>query len=1229
MLDLNIAPYRDDFDAEKNFHKILFRPGYPVQSRELTQIQSILQNQIKSFGDHIFKNGSMVIPGNVRHDLGVKAVRITVTPGIVASDWVNKRLFGVESEVTVHVIKTEQTGNDVVAYVKTVANGITNNALDLLADDEPVEFLDDGGAVPVGSTILSGAVTDASLGFVNEGIYYVNGYFVRVDAQSVILSSTSKTPSCKVGLVLSEEIISESDDSSLLDPALGSSNENAPGAHRQKLSLVLTKYNTGEETDPSFILLFQLDAGELIRLVSFSTYSELMKTMARRTYEESGNYTVVPYDIQLKEQNPVAAALDLFVTKGSAYVGGYEIDNQFNRMTAEIDKARETKLINNALLRTKIGNYFFAADTYGLPRSWSYIELHDNSLPLLSTGTATAGATTSITDTGKAWIPNEFVGMKVFVTSGTGAGQAATITSNTATVLTIDTVSVAFAASSVYEIRPTAKLLLNGTSSSGSTTTLVVAGTPWTVNQFAGKMLFVKTAGGAGYYARITSNTNNSLTFPAIAAAVTTSVFEIRDPSTIIGFAKVRAVEKTAMSGIYKVFVFDVEFAKNKSLSDVVAYREVNSGTRATGNVLNTYSMANATGTFTNWNATQQQEITCGAATTRRVRSVYYDTTKRVIYAKKAPGDYQWVKQGDLITQATSNAAGSVSAAAAVQEPSASVPILKLPKSAIKATSDHIYYVTRQQQVTLNGSGVGAISLLAGETLKDVSNIVVWVPATGAFVSSSAWTATEGGTSISFTSGPASATVIASFGVRRTSTSFPQKAKVENQVIKNVTAGQAKSRISLDQNSAFEIVSVMEGAVNITNMWRLVTNERDGIVGSSYIELVSGGVVPSGALAITYKYYTVGAGDFSSVESYPPANYVSIPTYVDSFGNTLDLRDCLDFRPTSRPRSFSVTANTTASNTTITLATSNGTFAAGDTIYGPGLGYTTTVSSLSGTGQLVLSVAPTETLTDALFITGFDTASNFTGVEPGETEAVMSVSDWNLDYEYYLPRIDTVCITNSGTLEVFEGTPADDPKPPYVVESDLRMKLADLTIPAYTFDPKEVVIGRYNRRGYTMKDIAGIDSRLSNVEEVTALNMLEQELASTQIIDAATGLNRFKSGFAVDNFTDHVVMDLENEETLAMMDYSERVLLPLDDEEALNLILVTGESTNYLNQNNLVMLPYTEIALVDQPMATRPQNINPFAVFKWFGTITLSPGSDFWTDTQRLADINISQTIVN
>ena len=54
-IDLNVAPYYDDFAENKNFHRILFRPGYAVQARELTQLQSILQNQIERFGSHVFQ----------------------------------------------------------------------------------------------------------------------------------------------------------------------------------------------------------------------------------------------------------------------------------------------------------------------------------------------------------------------------------------------------------------------------------------------------------------------------------------------------------------------------------------------------------------------------------------------------------------------------------------------------------------------------------------------------------------------------------------------------------------------------------------------------------------------------------------------------------------------------------------------------------------------------------------------------------------------------------------------------------------------------------------------------------------------------------------------------------------------------------------------------------------------------------------------------------------------
>ena len=56
--NLNISPYYDDFNKEDKFYKVLFKPGFPVQARELTQSQSILQNQIESFGSHIFKDRS-------------------------------------------------------------------------------------------------------------------------------------------------------------------------------------------------------------------------------------------------------------------------------------------------------------------------------------------------------------------------------------------------------------------------------------------------------------------------------------------------------------------------------------------------------------------------------------------------------------------------------------------------------------------------------------------------------------------------------------------------------------------------------------------------------------------------------------------------------------------------------------------------------------------------------------------------------------------------------------------------------------------------------------------------------------------------------------------------------------------------------------------------------------------------------------------------------------------
>ena len=74
--NLNVSPYFDDFSESKNYQKVLFKPGFPVQSRELTTLQSILQNQIEKFGQYFFKEGSMVIPGGVSFDISYPAVKL-------------------------------------------------------------------------------------------------------------------------------------------------------------------------------------------------------------------------------------------------------------------------------------------------------------------------------------------------------------------------------------------------------------------------------------------------------------------------------------------------------------------------------------------------------------------------------------------------------------------------------------------------------------------------------------------------------------------------------------------------------------------------------------------------------------------------------------------------------------------------------------------------------------------------------------------------------------------------------------------------------------------------------------------------------------------------------------------------------------------------------------------------------------------------------------------------
>ena len=118
--NLNISPYFDDFDPDKNFYRVLFKPGYPVQARELTTLQSILQHQVESFGSHIFKEGSMVIPGGITYDDGYYSVKINqdhlgVDVTVYIKNLIDKRIQGQTSGIVAVIKNYSVPPNDDVA----------------------------------------------------------------------------------------------------------------------------------------------------------------------------------------------------------------------------------------------------------------------------------------------------------------------------------------------------------------------------------------------------------------------------------------------------------------------------------------------------------------------------------------------------------------------------------------------------------------------------------------------------------------------------------------------------------------------------------------------------------------------------------------------------------------------------------------------------------------------------------------------------------------------------------------------------------------------------------------------------------------------------------------------------------------------------------------------------------------------------------------------------------
>ena len=225
--DLNVSPYYDDFDETDNFHRTLFRPGFAIQARELTQLQSVLQGQIEKHGSHIFKEGAVVIPGAISLNTNYYSLKLastfaseTIDPSQYFNSTTPVTITGATTGVTAIVVGFDAatTTDQPTLYIRYVKSG-TDNETSFFADGENISA--DAGvthttsystgvasattftsqfSAAAGSSAanLAGSSGPASrvgsAAHIQAGVYYIRGFFVTCSEETLVLDKYDNTP---------------------------------------------------------------------------------------------------------------------------------------------------------------------------------------------------------------------------------------------------------------------------------------------------------------------------------------------------------------------------------------------------------------------------------------------------------------------------------------------------------------------------------------------------------------------------------------------------------------------------------------------------------------------------------------------------------------------------------------------------------------------------------------------------------------------------------------------------------------------------------------------------------------------------------------------------------------------------------------------------------------------------------------------------------------------------
>lgn len=494
-INFNTYPYFDDFNEDKQFYRVLFKPGYPVQARELTQLQTILQNQIEKFGRHMFENGSLIIPGDSTYYTiayakvdQAYAIKPPITNAInesldlhqpmqINDEWIFTKVMGTESGCVAEIIDvileptdtvqrtiyyrslTGSLSNDVSSHVNINAhishssfhrlyvskvdfdkisigmivqhwtgikhekrnviekgrdptnmeyyidlygdnisfNRDVNNQVSLtlitssqfIKNELLVVYKNDDDLKGLSQRYIKISNDDSAVGFglkgrVSSGVFFANGFFINVPTTECFISHYLVTATRSVGIKISEEICSASEDDSLNDPANYMINYKAPGSDRLKIRTELESLSIEEANSLSsnkqyisFIELMRFDQGRLEKKLSRTIYAELAKEFARRTYDESGHYWVKPFITRAENVPDHKDDIHLVIYPGKAYVKGYEIETILPKVIS-VSRPKETITEFKKTTGYRFANHLYVDIARGIPRLHAIYDIYSS-----------------------------------------------------------------------------------------------------------------------------------------------------------------------------------------------------------------------------------------------------------------------------------------------------------------------------------------------------------------------------------------------------------------------------------------------------------------------------------------------------------------------------------------------------------------------------------------------------------------------------------------------------------------------------------------------------------------------------------------------------------------------------------------------------------------------------------------------------------------------------------